>query len=74
MPTTLNKYVSIIFEHNADKQVTIIEMIISFITDYYSSGSKILNERIALAKQMAHQVYEQLQYMKILNYKLLSKS
>ena len=49
--------------------MTITAMRISFITDYYSSGLKTLNERITFAKQMAHSVEEQLQYMKILNYK-----
>ena len=44
-------------------------MRISLITDYYSSGLKTLNEIISLAKQMAHSVDEQLQYMKILNFK-----
>ena len=49
-------------------------MNISFITDYNSSGLKTLNERITLAKQMAHLVDKQLQYMKILNFKPLSES
>ena len=46
----------------------------SLITDYYSSGPRKLNERIALAKHMAHSVEEQLQYMKISNIKPLSES
>ena len=44
-------------------------MRISFITDYYSSGFKTINERIALVKQMAHSVDEQLLYIKVLNFK-----
>ena len=43
-------------------------MRISFITDNYINGPRTLNERIALAKQMAHLVDEQLQYIKILNF------
>ena len=71
---TFSKCVSRIFENYTGKHVTITAMRISFITDYYSSGFKTLNERIILAKQMAHSVDEQLQYMKILNFKLLSES
>ena len=73
-PNTFSNYVSNIFENHAGKHVTITVMRISFITDYYSNGLKTLNERITLAKQMAHSVDEQLQYMKILNYKPLSES
>ena len=54
--------------------MTITAMRISWITDYYSIGSKTLNDRIALAKQMAHSVDEQSMYMKIINYKPLSES
>ena len=71
---TFSKYISGIFENHAGKHVTITVMRISFITDYYNSGLKTLNERITLAKQMAHSVEEQLQYMKIVNYKPLSES
>ena len=54
--------------------MTITSMKISYITDYYSSGLKTLNERIIHAKQIAYWVDEQLQYIKILNFKPLSKS
>ena len=69
-PNTFSKFVSRIFENYAAKHVPITAMRISFITDYYSNDLKTLNERIALAKQMAHSVDEQLKYMKILNYYL----
>ena len=55
--------------------MTITAIRISFITEYYSSGSsKTINNRISLTKQMAHSVDEQLQYKKIINYKLLTQS
>ena len=56
---TFSKCVSRIFENYTGKHVTITAMRISFITDYYGIGPKTLNERIALAKQMAHSVDEQ---------------
>ena len=71
---TFSKYVSGIFEHFAGKHVTITAMRISFKTDYYSCGPKTLNERIAFAKEMAHSVDKQSQYMKIINFKQLSES
>ena len=73
-PNTFSKYVSRIFENYVGKHVTITSMRISFITDYYCSGPKTINERIKQAKQVAHSVEEQLQYMKILNFKPLSES
>ena len=73
-PNSLSKYVSGLFEYYGNKHVTIKAMRISFITDFNSSGLITLNERITLAKQMAHSVDEQLQYIKILNFKPLSKS
>ena len=72
-PNTFSNFVSRIFGNYAGKHVTITAMRISLITDYYSSGLKTLNERITLAKQMAHSVDKQLQYMKILNFKPLSE-
>ena len=66
-PNTISKFVSRIFENYVVKHVTFTSKRISFLTDYYSSGPKTRCEWIILAKQMAHSVEEQLQYMKILN-------
>ena len=46
-------------------------MNISFITDYWSRNPKTINEGIILAKPMVHSIGEQLQYIKILNFKQL---